>query len=123
MHRLDRGMAMLLVAALGAVCAAACGTAELQMGGRQHQVNQAIWAAEQAGAQDDPRSARLLGQARREMMDARSTADNGDERNAALLFDRAEADSELALQIARTSAEREKARRAWKELGVASSEF
>ena len=57
------------------------------------------------------------------MMDARSTADNGDERNAALLFDRAEADSQLALQIARTNAEREKARRAWEELGAARSEF
>jgi hypothetical protein len=116
---LKTGIAMLLVLASGA----ACGSAELQMSGRQHQVNQAIWAAEQAGVERDPRSARLLERARREMMDARSTADNGDERNAALLFDRAEADSRLALQIARTSAERAKARRAWDELGAARSEF
>ncbi len=119
MHLLERGIAMWLVAASGV----ACGSAELQMSGRQHQVNQAIWTAEQAGAGRDARSARLLELARREVMDARSTADNGDERNAALLFDRAEADSRLALQIARTSAEREKARRAWEELGIARSDF
>lgn len=119
MHRLKRGIAISIVAA----CGAACGSAELQMGGRQHQVNQAIWSAEQAGAQGDARSALLLERARREMMEARSTADNGDERNAALLFDRAEADSKLALQIARTSAERDKARRAREELGAVRSEF
>ena len=116
---LEKAMAMLLVGA----SAAACGSAELQMSGRQHQVNQAIWAAEQGGAERDPRSARLLEQARREMLDARETADDGDERNAALLLDRAEADSRLALQIARTTEEREKAQRAWQELGAARSEF
>lgn len=116
---LERVIAMLLVAAAGA----ACGTAELQMVGRQQQVNHAVWAAEQAGAERDPRGARLLEGARREIMDARSTADKGDERNAALLLDRAEADSRLALQIARTSEEREKARRSWQELGAARSEF
>lgn len=119
MRLLQRRIVLLLVAASGA----ACGSAELHQSGRQHQVNQALWAAEQAGAQRDPRGARLLEQARREMMAARATADGGDERNAALLLDRAEADSRLALQIARTSAERERARRAWEELGAARSEF
>jgi hypothetical protein len=119
MHLLRRRIVLLLVTASGA----ACGSAELHQSGRPHQVNQALWAAEQAGAERDPRGARLLEQARREMMAARVTADRGDERNAALLLDRAEADSRLALQIARTSAERERARRAWEELGAARSEF
>jgi hypothetical protein len=119
MHLLERRIVMLLMAASGA----ACGSAELQQSGRQHQVNQALWAAEQAGAERDPRGAELLERARRQVMDARATADDGDERNAALLLDRAEADSRLALQIARTSAERERARRAWEELGAARSEF
>jgi hypothetical protein len=119
MHLLERRIVMLLIAASGA----ACGSAELQQSGRQHQVNQALWAAEQAGAQRDPRGAQLLEQARRDVMAARATADDGDERNAALLLDRAEADSRLALQIARTSAERQRARRAWEELGAARSEF
>jgi hypothetical protein len=110
---------MLLVAASGA----ACGSAQLEMSGRRHQVNQAIWSAERAGAQRDPRSARLLELARRQAMDADATADNGDARNAALLFDRAEVDSQLALQIARTNAERENARRAWREFGAARSEL
>jgi hypothetical protein len=118
MHLLERRIVMLLMAASGA----ACGSAELQQS-RQHQVNQALWAAEQAGAQRDPRGAQLLEQAQREVMAARETADDGDERNAALLLDRAEADSRLALQIARTSAERQRARRAWEELGAARSEF
>jgi hypothetical protein len=110
---------MLLVAA----SAVACGAAELEQSGRRHRVNQAIWTAEQAGARQDARGAQLLGMARREMMSAQAKADDGDERNAALLFERAEADSRLALQIARTNSEREKANRAWQELGAARSEF
>lgn len=115
----ESGIAMVLMVASGA----ACGAADLEMSGRRHQVNQAIWAAEQAGARDDAQSAQLVERARRELMDAQATADAGDERNAALLFDRAEADSRLALQTARTSEERERARRAWQELGIARSEF
>jgi hypothetical protein len=119
MRPLERRIAMLLVAA----SAVACGAAELEQSGRTHRANQAIWTAEEAGARQDPRGEQLLEMARREMMSAQAKADDGDERNAALLFERAEADSKLALQIARTNSEREKANRAWQELAAARSEF
>jgi hypothetical protein len=114
---------MLLVAVSGAACGGAAQWDRLETSGRRHQVMQSIWTAEQAGAQQDPRSARLLQLARRQMMDAEATADNGDARNAALLYDRAEVDSRLALQVARTNAERENARRAWREFGAARQEL
>lgn len=118
MHQLGRPIAMLLLPALGA----ACGSADLQQSGRRHQATHAMWAAEQAGAEQDPRSARLLELARREMMYAQAAADNGDERNAELLLDRSEADSVLALQVVSTREEREKTQQAWEEFSASQLE-
>lgn len=114
MHLLEKRNVMLLVAALGT----GCGSTQLQQSGNQQQAARALWAAEQAGAEHDPRSARLLELARREMMYAQAAADDGDERNAALLFDSSEADSRLAIQVARTRAERERTIRAWEEFSA-----
>jgi hypothetical protein len=55
-------------------------------------------------------------------MYAQAAADAGDERNAALLLERAEADSMLAARVARTDEEMERATRAWEEFSTSLSE-
>jgi hypothetical protein len=50
------------------------------------------------------------------MAEARRLAEKGDGDNAALVLERARVDAELAMQLARTEQEQEKARQAWQKI-------
>jgi hypothetical protein len=112
MHQLNRRFVVLL----SLLASAGCGAAQMNET-QQRRVSYSLYAAELEGASQHRRPARLLEVARLERMKADRAADNGDERNATLLFERAEADAELARQLARTLDEQEKAGIAWSELG------
>ena len=97
-----------------AAASSACGGA-LKQESRLVEVQASVRAAEKAGAAADPKGARLLRSARFGAMQSVSAADRGDARNADLFLERAEADAELALQLARADEERRRAREAWTE--------
>lgn len=109
MYQLSRQCLALCLAA-----SSACGGA-LMKESRLVEVQSSVRAAERAGAADDPKGARLLESARLGVMKSVSAADRGDARNADLLLERAEADAELALQLARADEERRRAEQAWME--------
>jgi hypothetical protein len=111
MRRFDgRCSVLLLVAGL-----AACGGAQLNQN-RVTEVQAAMRAAEEVGANDQPKASLHLQLARDEVEAAKRLADDGDEENANLLLNRAETDAQLALQLARTEQEQEKAREAWAKI-------
>jgi hypothetical protein len=112
MHQLNRRFVVLF----SLVAGAGCGAAQMNET-QQRRVSYSLHAAELEGASQHRRPARLLELARLELMKADRAADNGDERNATLLFERAEADAELARQLTRTLEEQQKAGIAWSELG------
>jgi hypothetical protein len=95
--------------------AAACGGAQLNRA-RVAEVESSVRAAEAVGANDQPRAALHLQLAREELAEARRVAADGDGENAALLLERARVDAELAMQLARTQHEQEKARQAWQKI-------
>lgn len=95
--------------------ATACGGAQLNQT-KVAEVQSSVRAAEAVGANDQPRAALHLQLARDEMAEARRRADDGDEDNAALLLERARIDAELAMQLAKTEHEQEKARQAWQKI-------
>jgi hypothetical protein len=107
-----RGLVGLLVLGL---TAAACGGAQLNQA-RVAEVQSSVRAAEAVGANDQPRAALHLQLARDEMAEARRLADDGEEENAALVLERARVDAELAMQLAKTEQEQEKARQAWQKI-------
>lgn len=111
MHRIVKGFSL-----LGAgVALFACGGAQLNQT-RVAEVQSSVTAAEAVGANDQPKAALHLQLARDEMAEARRLAAEGDGDNAALLLDRARVDAELAMQLARTEQEQEKAREAWQKI-------
>ena len=104
-----RSLALCLAAA-----SSACGGAQMNES-RLVEVQASIQAAEEAGAAADPKGAHLLATARRSVSESVNTADRGDVQNAELFLERAEADVELALQLARANEERTRAKEAWTE--------
>jgi len=111
MHRIQPRYPLLALALM----AAACGGAQLNQA-RVAEVQSSVRAAEAVGANDQPRAALHLQLARDEMAAAKRSADDGDEDNASLLLERARIDAELALQLAKTDQEQEKARQAWQKI-------
>jgi hypothetical protein len=109
MYQLNGGCLALCLAT-----ASACGGA-LKQESRLVEVQASVRAAEKAGAAADPHGARLLESARFGAMRSVNAGDRGDARNADLFLQRAEADAELALQLARANEERRRAREAWME--------
>ena len=100
---------------LAATSLAACGGSQLN----QAQLTQAqasVRAAEEVGAQDQPQAALHLQLAKDEIAKAQKLADDGDDEDAALHLKRAQADAELAMQLARTQAEQQKAQAAWAKI-------
>jgi uncharacterized protein DUF4398 len=93
----------------------ACGGAQLNQS-RVTEVQSAMRAAEEVGANDQPKASLHLQLARDEVVEAKRLADSGDGDNAGLLLNRAQADAELALQLARTEQEQQKARQAWSKI-------
>jgi hypothetical protein len=93
----------------------ACGGAQLSAT-RTSEVQSAMRAAEEVGANDQPKAALHLQLARDEMTEAQRLAKDGDGDNASLMLYRARADAELALQLARTEQEQQKARQAWEKI-------
>jgi uncharacterized protein DUF4398 len=93
----------------------ACGGAQLNTA-KVSDVQSSVSAAEAVGANDQPKAALHLQLAKDEMTEARRLAADGDEDNATLLLDRARADAELAMQLARTEQEQTKAREAWQKI-------
>jgi hypothetical protein len=91
---------------------ASCASAQLNPA-RVSEVNAAMRAAEEVGAGSNPKAELHLQLAKDEVAEANRLAKAGDEENARLLLDRAQADAELALQLARTEQEQQKAREAW----------
>lgn len=97
------------------LAATACGGAQLNQA-RVAEVQSSVSAAEAVGANDQPRAALHLQLARDEMAEARRRADDGDDENANLLLERARIDAQLAMQLAKTEHEQEKARQAWQKI-------
>jgi hypothetical protein len=93
----------------------ACGSAQLSQA-KVAEVQSSVSAAEAVGAEQQPKAALHLQLSRDEVAEARRLAADGDEENAALFLDRARVDAELALQLARTEQEQEKARQAWQKI-------
>lgn len=108
MHRLNGRFSALLVAA----SLAACGGAQLNQT-KLTEVQASVRAAEEVGAPDQPQAALHLQLARDEIAKAKKLADDGEDEDAALYLERARADAELAIQIARTQTEQQKAQAAW----------
>lgn len=106
----DVGIFVLLAGAL-----AACGGAQLNQQ-KLTAAEGAIRAAEEVGAQDQPKASLHLQLARDQINQAKRVADDGDEENAALLLNRAQVDAELALQLAKTEQEQQEARQAWQKI-------
>jgi Domain of unknown function (DUF4398) len=100
---------------LVATAVSACGGAQLNQT-RVTEVQGAMRAAEEVGANDQPKASLHLQLARDEMNEAKRLAKDDDGENAALLLNRAQADAELALQLARTEQEQQKARQAWQKI-------
>jgi hypothetical protein len=89
-----------------------CGGAQLNQA-HVTEVQSSVKAAEAVGANDQPKAALHLQLARDQMAEAQRLAKDGDDENAELVLNRARADAELAIQLARTEQEQEKARQAW----------
>jgi hypothetical protein len=100
----------LMIALAGAL--AACASVQLNPT-RVSEVQASLRAAEEVGAGSNPKAQLHLQLARDEIAEANRLAKAGDGENARLLLDRAQADAELALQLARTEQEQQKAREAW----------
>jgi hypothetical protein len=111
MHRIAKRCALLALS----FAAFACGGAQLNQT-RVAEVQASVSAAEAVGANDQPKAALHLQLAKDEMAEARRLAEKGDGDNAALVLERARVDSELAMQLARTEQEQEKARQAWQKI-------
>ena len=111
MFERSRWFAILVVA--GAV--GACGGAQLNQN-RVSEVQAAVRAAEEVGANNQPKAALHLQLARDEIAAAQRLAKDGEEEDAKLVLERARVDAELALQLARTEQEQEKARQAWQKV-------
>jgi Domain of unknown function (DUF4398) len=93
----------------------ACGGAELNQT-RATDVQAAVLAAEQVGANDQPKAALHLQLAKEQIESAKRLAADGDQTNSNLLLDRAKVDAQLAMQLARTEHEQENARQAWEKI-------
>jgi len=94
---------------------AACGGAELNQT-RATNVQASLIAADKVGANDQPKAALHLQLAKEEIESAKRLAADGDQVNSDLMLDRAKADADLAMQIARTEQEEQSARQAWDKI-------
>lgn len=100
---------------LAAATFLACGGGQLNQG-RVAEVQSAVRAAEEVGANDQPRAALHLQLARDQIAMAERLAADGEEGEARLVLERANVDAELALQLARTDQEQQQARQAWQKV-------
>jgi hypothetical protein len=94
---------------------AACGGAELNQT-RATNVQASLIAAEKVGANDQPQAALHLQLAKEQIESAKRLAADGDQLNSDLMLERAKADAELAMQLARTDREQQNARQAWEKI-------
>jgi hypothetical protein len=97
------------------VALTACGGAQLNQK-RATEVQASVLAAEQVGANDQPKAALHLQLAKEQVEEAKRLAADGDESSSNLLLERAKVDAELALQLAQTEREQESARQAWEKI-------
>jgi len=103
------------IGALLAAVALACGGAQLDQG-RATDVQAAMRAAEAVGAEQQPKASLELQLAREQLEQAKRLAADGENGDANLLLERAHVDAELALQLARTEQEQQKARESWAKI-------
>jgi uncharacterized protein HemX len=101
-------------ALLGAL-AIGCGGAQLNQG-RATDVQAAMRAAEAVGAEQQPKASLELQLAKEQFAQAKRLAADGEEADANLLLERAKVDADLALQLARTEQEQQKARESWEKV-------
>jgi hypothetical protein len=94
---------------------AGCGGAELNQA-KLTQAQSAVSAAEAVGAPKNPKAELHLQFARDEMAAAKRLAKEGEGEDSALLLDRAKADAQLAMTLAKTDQEQQKAREAWDKI-------
>lgn len=106
-------MRILEVAGLTALAAvsAACGSAGVRIA-QMADAQSAVRAADEIGAERHPRSALHLKLARDQIERARAAIAEGEDAEAARWLERAEADAELAIALARHGRYRAEARRA-----------
>jgi hypothetical protein len=93
----------------------ACGGSQLNQS-RVAEVQASVSAAEAVGANDQPKAALHLQLARDEIAAAQRLAEEGEEEDAQLVLERARVDAELAMQLAKTEQEQQKARQAWQKV-------
>lgn len=93
----------------------ACGGSQLSQS-RVSEVQASVRAAEEVGANDQPKAALHLQLARDEIAAAQRLAKDGEEEDAKLVLERARVDAELSLQLAKTEQEQQKARQAWQKV-------
>jgi len=98
-----------------AAAALACGGAQVNQG-RATDVQAAMRAAQEVGAEQQPKASLQLQLAREQFAQAKRLAAEGEEADANLLLERAQVDAELALQLARTEQEQQKARESWEKI-------
>ena len=83
---------------------------------RATDVQAAMRAAEEVGAEQQPKASLQLQLAEEQYARAQRLAADGEEDEANLMLERAKVDAELALQLAHTEQEQQKAREAWEKI-------
>lgn len=116
-HRRELARASLALAAmaLAGPSLAGCGGAAVPVGTRTAAVA-AIESAEVVGASEEPQASLHLELAREQLAEAEELIDRGDNERARRILERAEADAELAIALARYGTLREQAREATRHI-------
>lgn len=102
--------------AIAALLVAACGSSAVPAG-KLTNTQASIRAAEAVGATETPNSALYLKMAQDNVAAARRLIQDGDNDEAALVLDKAQADAELSLSYAREAKAREEAEAAQAKIG------
>jgi hypothetical protein len=92
-----------------------CGGAQLKEQ-KVEDVNAAMRAATEVGAEDEPQAALYLHLAQEQTQQAKDLAAKGETKKAAHAIDRAQVDADLALQLAQTERQKTEALEAWNKV-------
>jgi hypothetical protein len=103
------------VAVLAALCVGGCASSGLDQQ-RLVDTQATVSTVEELGAAEHPDVSLHLKYARDQLAAARRLSDEGEDAAAARMLERAHADAQLALAMARTQRSREEAQQAWDEV-------
>jgi hypothetical protein len=97
------------------LCAGGCASSQLSQQ-RLVDTQSAMDAAQELDQEDDPEVSLHLKYARDQLAAAKKLMDEGERKEAHRMLERAHADAQLALAMARTERSREEAQQAWSEV-------